>query len=201
MHRTYICDVERGSRNVSLETIDRLARALEVSTSILFDHSLKPVPDKSAMRPVSSDALVDILLVEDDPNDVTLALQALGQANLANHIQVVRDGAAALDFLFCAGDYLNRSPASLPQVILLDLNLPKVHGLEVLRRIKEHPRTSAIPVVVLTASNRSQDLVESQRLGAKAYIVKPVDFRNFSAVVPKLNLQWAVLKPTPALRA
>ena len=199
LHRTYICDVERGSRNVSLEIIEKLARALEISTSALFLNCATQSSDKSAARPGPPDELVDILFVEDNPDDEALTMQALKRANLANRIHVVRDGQAALDFLFCAGEYVHRRLDNLPQMILLDLILPKIDGLEVLRRIKAHSQTRSIPVVVLTVSNRSQDVAESRRLGAKAYIVKPVEFQNFSEVVPKLNLQWAVLKPAPII--
>jgi two-component system, response regulator len=198
MHRTYICDVERGSRNVSLETIERLAQALEISTFTLFFNFRRLSSDKPAMRPVPTEELVDILFVEDNPDDAALTLRALKRANMANRVQLVRDGSEALDFLFCAGAFGHRHQEDLPQMILLDLNLPKVSGLEVLRRIKADARTRSIPVVVLTVSHRSQDVNESRRLGADAYIVKPVDFQNFSEVIPKLNLQWAVLKPTAA---
>ncbi|HEX5398127.1 MAG TPA: response regulator [Verrucomicrobiae bacterium] len=196
VHRTYICDVERGSRNVSLEIIEKLAQALEVSTATLFQSHR--ASEEEADNPVSGltpKELVKILFVEDNGDDAAMTLWALKRTNLANDIQLVRDGAAALDFLFCTGQFAHRRPGDLPQLILLDLNLPKVSGLEVLRRIKAHPQTRAIPVVVLTMSSRSQDVTESQRLGAKAYIVKPVDLHNFGKVVPKLNLHWAVVKP------
>jgi two-component system response regulator len=192
MHRTYICDVERGSRNVSLETIERLAQALQISMSTLF--SYKASPEKPAARPVTEDKMVDILLVEDNPDDANLTLHALNRANIANRIQVVHDGASALDYLFCAGAFADRHPWDLPQLILLDLNLPKIDGMEVLRQIKSNAKTRPIPVVVLTASNRTEDTMDSRKFGAEAYLNKPVDFRNFSEVVPKLNLQWAVLK-------
>lgn len=198
MHRTYICDVERGARNVSLETIERLARALEISPFTLFFNFRRLSSDKPAMQPIPTDELVDILFVEDNPDDAALALRALKRANMANRVQLVRDGSEALDFLFCAGAFSHRHQEDLPQMILLDLYLPKVSGLEVLRRIKGDARTRLIPVVVLTTSSRSQDVAESRRLGADAYVVKPLDFQNFSEVVPKLNLQWAVLKPTTA---
>lgn len=198
MHRTYICDVERGSRNVSLETIERLARALEISPFTLFLNFRRLATD-GQRRPVPAEELLDILLVEDNQDDAALTLQALKRANIANHVHLLRDGAAALEFLTCTGAFSHRSLGDLPQLILLDLNLPKVDGLEVLRRIKANPRLRTIPIVVLTASSRNLDIAESQRLGAKAYIVKPVDFQNFSEVVPKLNLQWAVLKPIPLL--
>jgi CheY-like chemotaxis protein len=199
MHRTYICDVERGSRNVSLETIERLAQALQISMSTLFSYKL--LPEKPAARPVTEDKMVDILLVEDNPDDANLTLRTLNRANIANRIQVVRDGAAALDYLFCIGAFANRHPGDLPQLILLDLNLPKIDGMEVLRQIKANLQTRPIPVVVLTVSNRAEDAIESRKLGAEAYIAKPVDFKNFSEVVPKLNLHWAVLKSSAVASA
>lgn len=196
MHRTYICDVERGSRNVSLETIERLAHALEISASTLFSHALSP--DKPAIQMPGPDHLVNILMVEDNSDDAAITLRALNRANIVNQIRLVRDGAAALDYLFASGTGSKRQPDNLPHLILLDLHLPKIDGLEVLRQIKANPKTNPIPVVVLTVSTRNQDVIESRKLGAEAYIVKPVEFKNFSEVVPKLNLQWAVLKAAAA---
>lgn len=191
MHRTYICDVERGARNVSLDTIERLAHALEISTFTLFFSFRKISSDKADQ--LVADEIAEILIVEDNPNEAERALQSLKRAKLANRIEWVRDGQAALDFLF--GNGLPRQRRrGLPHLILLDLYLPRVHGLEVLRQIRDDPLTRSIPVVALTKSSRSRDAMESQRLGAQACIVKPVDFRNLSEVVPSLNLQW-VLKP------
>ena len=136
---------------------------------------------------------MDILFVEDQADDVELTTQALKSANITNRIHIVRDGAAALDFLFGNGEYAQRERSRRPQMVLLDLNLPKVSGLEVLRRIKADPRTRSIPVVVLTASKRDRDIATSKRLGAEAYIVKPVDFQNLSQVTPQLSLQWAAI--------
>ena len=193
MHRTYICDVERGARNVSLETIERLAQALEISTFTLFFSFRRISTDKAAH--LVADDMAEILIVEDDPDEAEVALQSLKRASLANRIEWVRDGQAALDFLF--GNGSSRRRRSLPHLILLDLNLPRVDGLEVLRQIRDDPLTRSIPVVALTKSSRSRDAAECQRLGARACIVKPVDFRNLSEVVPRLNLQW-VLKTTAA---
>jgi len=192
MHRTYICDVERGARNVSLETIERLAQALEISTFTLFFNFRKLSSDKPGR--LAPDDMAEILIVEDDAGEAECALRALKRASLANRIEWVRDGQAALDFLFGNGASKGRG---LPHLILLDLYLPRVNGLEVLRHIRNHPMTRAIPVVALTASCRGRDAAESQRLGARACIVKPVDFHNLSEVVPRLNLQW-VLKPLTA---
>ncbi len=140
---------------------------------------------------------VQILLVEDDPNDVELTLHALKKHNLANRVEVVRDGAEALEFIFCSGAYAHRSVENGPRVILLDLQLPKVDGLEVLRRVKADPRTKMIPVVVLTSSREERDVVESYKLGVNSYIVKPVDFEQFTESVRQLGLYWVLLNQPP----
>jgi CheY-like chemotaxis protein/DNA-binding XRE family transcriptional regulator len=199
LHRTYVCDIERGARNVSLKSIEKLARALEVSLATLFSHPDDGAEDMAAAAGAAPVGLVDILFVEDDRNDADLTLGALREANISNHIHLVRDGAEALDFLFCTGRYGHRLASEGPHMVLLDLNLPKVNGLEVLRQIKGDPRTQSIYVVVLTASKFDRDVEASKRLGADAYIVKPVDFRNLSEVTPGLSLQWALMKPAPAL--
>lgn len=142
---------------------------------------------------------VEILLVEDNPNDVELTLYALRKNNLVNRIEVVRDGAEALDFLFCTGAHAHRTMENNPRVILLDLKLPKVDGLEVLKRLKADARTRTIPVVVLTSSREERDIVESYRLGVNSYIVKPVDFGQFTQAVQQLGLYWLLLNQPPVL--
>jgi CheY-like chemotaxis protein/DNA-binding XRE family transcriptional regulator len=198
LHRTYVCDVERGARNVTLLSIEKLARALEISVSTLLSYPREPLPDGTDADEIIYDELVDILFVEDNPGDIGLAIEGL--KNVTNKIHVVRDGQAALNFLFCTGEYANRKAHLHPQLILLDLNLPKIDGLEVLRRIKNDPRTSNIPVIVLTASTKDRDLQASKQLGADAYIVKPVDLKNLAQVTPQLKFQWALLarSSTPA---
>jgi len=193
LHRTYISDVERGSRNLSLENIERLAHALEVSVASLFASKEVIQQDKSVRHP-GADAGIDILFVEDSADDVELALRALKRANIANRIHVVRDGAAALDFLFCTGEYSRRNREEHPRLVLLDVGLPKVDGIEVLRRIKSDPDLRTIPVVMLTASDDYQDFAAAKRLGADGYIVKPVGFQNLSEVTPTLNLQWVLVQ-------
>jgi two-component system response regulator len=192
-HRSYISDIERGSRNVSLKSIEKLASALGISVLTLF----ADLDSRSGSAPLRADEMVDILLVEDNDNDTLLVVQALKKANLTNRIFVVRDGAAALNYLFCTGEYSYRRLNDHPQVILLDLNLPKIDGLEVLRRIKADTRTRHIPVVVLTASKFDDAIAVCKRLGAESFIAKPVDFQNFSAMTLQLSLQWALLKPAP----
>lgn len=196
LHRTYICDVERGARNVTLRSIDKLAEALEVSVSTLLADARQPDPKE--VLESASDGLADILFVEDDPRDVELAREGLKQ--VSNRIHVVRDGVAALHFLFGTDEYAYRKGRDRTQLILLDLGLPKMGGLEVLRRVKADPRTAAIPVIVLTASARDRDLLMSKRLGAEAYIIKPVDLQRLSQVTPQVKLQWGLLRPVLAAR-
>ncbi len=143
------------------------------------------------------DSGVEILLVEDNPNDVQLALHAFKKHNLANNIQVARDGAEALDFIFCMGPHAGRRLENGPRIILLDLKLPLVDGLEVLRRVKSDPRTQMIPVIVMTSSREDKDIVESYRLGVNSYIVKPVDFDQFIEATRQLGMYWLLLNQAP----
>ncbi|MBS1850882.1 MAG: response regulator [Acidobacteria bacterium] len=139
-----------------------------------------------------------ILLVEDNQNDLDLTLHALKKENLANHILVARDGEEALDFLFCRGAYSDHSFDHPPRLVLLDLKLPKVTGLEVLQKVKSDPRTKAIPIIVLTSSKEDRDLVNSYNYGCNSYIQKPVSFAEFRETVKHLGLYWLVVnQPLP----
>jgi len=135
---------------------------------------------------------IEILLVEDNPSDIELTLHALERGKVTNRIETVRDGAEALDFLFLSGAYAHRQGGA-PKVVLLDINLPKVDGLDVLRRVKSDSRTRRIPIVVLTSSREDSDLVRCYDLGVNSYIVKPVDFEKFSEAVRQLGLYWLLL--------
>jgi CheY-like chemotaxis protein/DNA-binding XRE family transcriptional regulator len=194
LHRTYIAGIERGGRNITLRSVDKLAKALRVSVSTLLSDASGDVK-ASRSTGTGSSTVIDILLVEDNPSDAALTARAFAEARIINPVHTVRDGQEALDFLFGAGAYANRKGMELPQVILLDLNLPKVSGIEVLRRIKRDPRTRQIAVIVLTVSNEDHDIRECKRLGAENYIVKPVGFQNFSQITPQLSFLWALLKP------
>ncbi len=137
-----------------------------------------------------------ILLVEDDPKDVELTLTALEEYNLANEVILARDGAEALDYLYCRGDFAGR-PSDNPAVLLLDLKLPKVDGLEVLQQVKSDERLHMIPVVVLTSSREEKDMVASYKLGVNAYVVKPVDFHEFVNAIKELGMFWAIINEPP----
>ena len=146
---------------------------------------------------MTNNKVVEILLVEDNPNDAELTMRALKKNNLANNIVQVSDGEEALDFIFARGAYSDRQMINGPKVILLDLKLPKVDGLEVLKAIKSDQRTRVIPVVVLTSSQEEKDIVESYRLGVNSYITKPVDFEKFVDAVKTLGLYWLLLNQPP----
>ena len=144
-----------------------------------------------------ANSVVDILLVEDNPNDAELTLRALKKHNFANKIHHVRDGAEALDYIFATGKYAHRKIEDSPKVVFLDLKLPKIDGAEVLRRIKSDERTKTIPVVILTSSKEEKDLVRSYNLGVNSYIVKPVEFEKFVDSVSELGLYWLLLNKLP----
>jgi two-component system response regulator len=143
------------------------------------------------------DSSVDILMVEDNANDEALTLHELRKYHLTNRIQIVRDGQEALEYIFCTGRYATRDIKDQPHVILLDIKLPFVDGLEILRRIKQDERTRTIPVVMLTSSREERDLIESYRLGVNSYIVKPVDFDQFKESARSLGMYWLLLNKPP----
>jgi len=141
---------------------------------------------------------IEILLVEDNPTDAELTMRALKRKNLINKLVWVKDGAEALDFLFGRGDYSDRNVYDLPKLILLDLRMPKVDGLEVLHRIKENERTKSIPVVVLTSSQEDRDIVESYKLGVNSYVSKPVEFDEFIDAVSTMGFYWILINKPPS---
>lgn len=192
LHRTYISDVERGTRNVSLESIGKLAAALEVSVAGLFERA-----DPAA----NQGRLLGILHVEGNADEIALARRAFSKAGIANPFHVVRHATEALEFLLATGRFAKRRRDETPGVILLALELPEVPGLEVLRQIKADRRMREIPVVVLTRSSQDHQIAACRRLGVESFIVKPVSFQNFSEVTPHLPLQWALKKPVPASAA
>ncbi|HOE15895.1 MAG TPA: response regulator [Syntrophorhabdaceae bacterium] len=138
-----------------------------------------------------------ILLVEDNPDDVELTIRAFKKNNIANKIVVAKDGVEALDYLFCTGQYAGRDKKDMPVVVLLDLKLPRVDGMEVLKRIRGHETTKLIPVVILTSSKEEKDLINGYALGANSYVQKPVNFEQFSEAVKQLGLYWLVLNKIP----
>lgn len=138
-----------------------------------------------------------ILLVEDNADDEALTLRALNKNKVANKIVVVRDGAEALDYLFCRGTYADRDPHDLPQITLLDLKLPKIDGLEVLKQVRANPNTQRLPIVILTSSSEEQDLIKAYTNGANSYVRKPVDFNEFVDAIGKLGLYWLILNEAP----
>ena len=194
LHRTYIADIERGVRNITLRSVASVAKALDVPMASLMAGMGGRV---ETPRP-RQESLGEILLIEDNPADAELATLAFRRARFANPVKVIGDGREALDYLLPHAR-AGRRKTSLPQLILLDLNLPTVPGLEVLRRLKRDARTREIPVIVLTVSAQAGDLAQCHRLGAAAYINKPLGFENFGQVTAQLSFTWALLK-APASR-
>jgi CheY-like chemotaxis protein len=148
---------------------------------------------------IDAEHAIEILLVEDNPNDIEMALRAFKKNKLVNRVYVVRDGEEALDYIFCKGSYSQRNFNNSPVLILLDLKLPKINGIEVLKQVKADPRTSNIPVVVLTTSREECDVLETYRLGVNSYILKPVDFDQFVNSVRQIDFCWMLINQSPKL--
>jgi len=187
MHRTYLADIERGGRNVTLRSVGHLANALQVSVADLLSAN----QEFEGTTSVDDESTGEILLVEDNSTDAQLVVRAFTRAHLTNPVKVVADGEEALDYLNRTGSYVGQEGRA-PQLVLLDLNLPKISGMEVLRQMKKNKATRQIPVVVLTGSMHDRNIIECGRLGAENYIVKPVEFENFSRITSALNLAWTL---------
>lgn len=195
MHRTYIADIERGARNVTLRSIENLANALQVTVSNLLSYASAPghlalgqdsMPGSRPSR--------EILLIEDNAADASLTLRAFRLARMTNPLRILPDAEGAWDFLCGIGEYASNGPGQ-PALILLDLNLPGISGMEFLRRIKGDLRMKEIPVVVLTISRSDRMIIECSRLGVVNYIVKPLSFESLVQVTPKLNLHLTLSPP------
>ncbi len=198
LHRTYIADIERGGRNVTLRSVANLAKALRVSVDTLLTGADVAVGGGAGASGQGGPG--EVLLVEDSPADVELTLRAFKLAQFANPVRVVRDGEEALEYLFASGRHAERRDAALPQMVLLDLMLPGLSGIEVLRRLREHGPTKDLPVVVLTGSRQDRNIIECARLGASNYLIKPVSFEMFCEVASRLRHRWVLLGPDGAPR-
>lgn len=191
IHRTYLADIERGGRNVTLRSVGHLANALQVSVADLLSANQEFEETAAVATTMDDESTGEILLVEDNSTDAQLVVRAFTRAHLTNPVKVVGDGEAALDYLNRTGSYVGQEGRA-PQLVLLDLNLPKISGMEVLRQMKKNKATRQIPVVVLTGSMHDRNIIECGRLGAENYIVKPVEFENFSRITSALNLAWTL---------
>jgi CheY-like chemotaxis protein/DNA-binding XRE family transcriptional regulator len=200
LHRTYIADIERGGRNVTLRSIANLAKALRVSVDALLSTAEEGRVEDSLGDGYAGakPGLGEVLLVEDSPADVELTLRAFKLAKFANPVRVVRDGEEALEYLWASGRHASRQGEVRPQLVLLDLMLPGISGIEVLRRLRDHELTRSLPVVVLTGSRQDRNIIECARLGASNYLIKPVSFDTFCEVTSRLHHQWVLLRPGEA---
>jgi two-component system response regulator len=182
----------KPSATVAQRSSSRFARARSSATN-------NPLPQEIKMtaKVVRMETEIEILLIEDNSSDAELAVRELRRHKFANRIHVIDDGAQALDFIFCRGDYRSRSFSRPPKVILLDMKLPKMDGLQILAAIREDPRTRAIPVVIMTSSSEQKDLIESYKIGVNAFIQKPVDFDDFRRVIERVGMFWLAVNQAP----
>lgn len=194
LHRTYIAGIESGVRNLTLKSMSKLAQALGVPTATLVAMGAPDSPGEAGSHPSTCPGAGRILLVEDSQDDRELALKAFREARVANPIDIAVDGIEALDYLFCIGRHSERDRQDAPQLVLLDLKMPRLGGLDVLRRLKQDERTRSIPVAVITASRDLGQLADCLRLGAHTHITKPVDFKGLSEATRRLNLSWTLQK-------
>ena len=196
LHRTYVAGIEGGVRNVTLKVVDKLAKALQVPAATLLSGEV--LEGNGHSRPQVQN-FVEILLAENNSDETQTTLLAFKETRFVNSVHVVRDGQETLDYLFCEGNYSGRRLEDRPKLLLLDVDLPKVKGLEVLRRIKADKRTLMIPVVMITTNQKNRDLAECRRMGV-SYVVKPVDLCRLTEVTPDLRLDWGLMEPPAPAR-
>ncbi len=195
MHRTYIADIERGARNLTLRSVEHLADALQVTVGNLLSYATAQKGTSIGLTAATSPSeLREILIVEDNRHDAALALRSLKRARFMNPIKLSRDAEEALEYLFDEGRE-RKLGTTQPQLILLDLYLPRMSGLDLLRRLKGDKRTQGIPVVILTAIKNDKNVLECARLGAEGYIMKPLDIEGLVSVIPQLKLQLTLSPP------
>lgn len=188
LHRTYISDVERGTRNLSLENIAKLAEALQISVASLFDRPLDGTRNETP---------VEILLVEDDAKDAEHAHKAFAKANMANPLHVVGDGRAAVDFVLARGRYAESRRDRIPGLVLLKLDLPKMPGVDVIRRLRTNALTQSIPIVIVGNARDQKRMTQCEPFGVEKFLSKPLDLRQLCAITLPLRFEWALVKARP----
>jgi two-component system response regulator len=199
LHRTYVSDVESGKRNPSLASIQRLAGALGAPLSVVFGSAegtaLRPAPGRVDGHPAAADRTADILLADGDAKTTQITLAVFRRLKLTNRVLAVRNGEEVLDYIFCRGAHATRVNRRFPQVVLLDLDLPKLAGLEVLRQLKADHRTRLIPIVPMSGLPKDRRAKEAARLGGEVCLLKPLTFDSFSQIMPKLSFSLTLFKP------